>query len=50
MNRGVVVFCVLGIVSCTLCSCTKTKTTQKVGQHNVEIVEINGRAAKPQRQ
>jgi hypothetical protein len=28
----------------------KTKTMQKVGQHNVEIVEINGRAAKPQRQ
>jgi hypothetical protein len=47
MHRTIVVFCVLVIVSCTLCSCAKTITTQKVGQHNVEIIETSIRRSRP---
>ncbi len=44
MDRSIVVFCLLRMISCTLCSCTKTKTAHKVGELSVEI---NGQAAKP---
>lgn len=47
MNRSIVVFCVLGMVSCTLCSCRQTKFNCKVGQHKVEIIERSMLRSRP---
>jgi hypothetical protein len=47
MGRNIVVFCVLGIVACTLCSCTTRKTTCKVDRHNVEIIETSMLRSRP---
>ncbi len=41
MIRTVLVFCVLGIASCTLCSCKgKSTFTTRVGEHSVVIIQM----------
>lgn len=41
MSRTVLTFCILGVVSCLLCSCSKSKSIQRVGEHNVVIIETH---------
>jgi hypothetical protein len=41
MIRIVLVFCILAMVSCILCSCKPTsKFTTTVGEHNIEIIQM----------
>ncbi len=41
MNRTVLVWCALGVVFCILSSCARSKWTDKVGEHYLEIIETH---------